>query len=376
MNLKIAALGAKGIPHPGGIELVMEEIGSRLVKRGHRFDIFVREHYMRDKPFKQYKGIGLPRSCGLHHKNFDAITHSTSALVPIFFEKYDVVYLNSVGLSVLAWLPRALAKKVVVHTHGLDWKREKWGFIAKKLIRMSAWSSVAFPQLTFCVCLEDKRFLERMYRKKCHYIPNGIPHVERRAPDRIKKWGLLDSDYFLFMARLVPEKGAHFLLEAWGGIPPKDKLNRKLVIAGGTNHEDPYYHRLMGYDRFDDIIFTGFATGALKEELLSNALCFVQPSTIEGMPLSLLEAMGYARMILASDIQENRDVLGGHGWNFRSGSPENLSKRLLDICRLPQETIKEEGQGAHEFGMKTYNWDRITNDVEDQLKSLFSKKNR
>ena len=374
MKLKIAALGAKGIPHPGGIELVMEEIGSRLVQRGHRFDIFVRDHYMAEKPFLKYKGVGLPRSRGFHHKNLDALTHSTMAFPRIFSEQYDVVYLNSVGLSTLAWLPRLFGKRVVVHTHGLDWKREKWGSVAKKLIRMSAWSSVALPHLTFCVCLEDKRFLEGMYKKKCHYIPNGIPHVRRRGVDRIKSLGLKRGDYFLFMARLVPEKGAHFLLEAWMDIPAEDKVGRKLVIAGGTNHEDTYYHRLMKYDRFDDVVFTGFATGALKEELLSNALCFVQPSTIEGMPLSLLEAMGYARMILASDIQENKDVLGGHGWNFKSGTPGDLSKKLLDICRLPHEVIKEEGQSAHEFGMKTYNWDRITDDVEERLNSLFSKK--
>jgi len=374
MKLSIAALGAKGIPHPGGIELVMEEIGSRLAERGHRFDIFVRDHYMKDKPFHSYKGMGLPRSRGVHHKNFDAISHSASAFPTILAEQYDIIYINSVGLSTLAWFPRILGKKVVVHTHGLDWKREKWGSIAKKLIRMSAWSSVAFPHLTFCVCLEDKRFLEGMYKKKCHYIPNGIPHVRRRGPDRIKTAGLNGSDYFLFMARLVPEKGAHFLLEAWGGIPPEDKLNRKLVIAGGTNHEDPYYHQLMKYDRLDDVVFTGFATGHLKEELLSNALCFVQPSTIEGMPLSLLEAMGYGRMILASDIQENLDVLGGHGWAFNSGSSMDLSKKLVDVCRLPDEVIKEKGQRAHDFGMQTYNWDRITDEVEDRLKSLFSMK--
>lgn len=372
MKLKIAALGAKGIPHPGGIELVMEEIGSRLVQRGHRFDIFVRHHYMAEKPFTEYKGMGLPRSHGFHHKNFDALTHSASAFPRIFAEQYDIIYINSVGLSTLAWLPRVLGKKVVVHTHGLDWKREKWGPIAKRLIRISAWTSVVLPHLTFCVCLEDKRFLETMYGKECKYVPNGIPQVVRRRPDRIKRWRLFGNDYLLFMARLVPEKGVHFLLEAWRNIPERYKLGRKLVIAGDTNHRDMYYDRVMEFDRLGDIVFTGFATGGLKEELLSNALCFAQPSTIEGMPLSILEAMGYGRMILASNIQENIDALGGYGRTFRSRDVDDLTNKLIQILRLDHNIIQQEGKKLLGFGVKKYDWDRVVDVVEEYLIKLVS----
>lgn len=372
MKLKIAALGAKGIPHPGGIELVMEEIGSRLVQRGHQFDIFVRKHYMADKPFGRYEGIGLPRSPGFHGKHWDALSHSASAFPKIFSKGYDVIYINSLGLSTLAWLPRALGRKVVVHTHGLDWKREKWGPVARKLIRMSAWTSVNLPHKTFCVCLEDKRFLERTYGRRCHYIPNGIPNVIRRQPDKIRKWGLVGGAYLLFMARLVPEKGAHLLLEAWGKLRRECKRNQKLVIAGDSNHRDKYYHRLMDFKLSKDIIFTGFATGKLKEELLSNALCFVQPSTLEGMPLSILEAMGYGRMILASDIQENIDVLSGHGWTFQSRNIDDLSQKLSQTLQLRKDAIENEGEKLRKFGMQNYNWDRITDKVEEHLTNLVS----
>ncbi len=372
MRLKIAALGAKGIPHPGGIELVMEEIGSRLVRRGHRFDIFVRKHYMADKPFNQYKGIGLPRSLGLHTKNLDALSHSISALPQILTQGYNVVYINSVGLSTLAWLPRIGGQKVVVHTHGLDWKREKWHSLAKRLIRMSAWTSAKLPDLTFCVCLEDKRFLEGTYGVKCIYIPNGIPIVKLCKSDEIRKWGLKEDNYLLFMARLVPEKGAHILIDAWRQIPKKYKVDKKLVIAGDSNHRDRYYQDLMEFKCFDDIVFTGFATGRLKEELLSNALCFVQPSTIEGMPLSILEAMGYGRMILASDIQENLDVLSGHGWKFKSGEIEDLLKKLIAILSLSKERLGGEGHTLMEFGLVNYNWDKIVDKVEMLLIDLVS----
>ncbi|SHK67806.1 Glycosyltransferase involved in cell wall bisynthesis [Desulfatibacillum alkenivorans DSM 16219] len=371
MKLKIAALGAKGLPHPGGIEQVMEEIGSRLVKRGHSVDVFVRDHYMADKPFFSFKGMGLPRSPGIQNKYLDAITHSSSALLKILLSNYDIVYVNSVPLSVLAWLPRVFGKKVVVHTHGLDWKREKWAGFASKLIRLSAWSSVAFPHATFCVCLEDKRFLEKSYNRPCTYIPNGVPISNLSPPEIIVEWGLEPLSYILFMARLVQEKGCHFLLEAWKHVPESVKNGRKLVIAGDTNHVDDYYNSLSEYRSLKDVIFTGFVTGTKKEELLSNALCFAQPSTIEGMPLSLLEAMGYGRMILASDIQENQDLLQGRGMTFESRNIEDLEQKLIHILQCDNEELIKQGQELYRYGIDHFNWDRIVDDVESALLNLF-----
>jgi glycosyltransferase involved in cell wall biosynthesis len=371
MRLKIAALGAKGIPHPGGIELVMEELGSRLVQRGHQFDIFVRKHYMAGKGGGRYKGMGLPRSPGWPSKNLDALTHSASALPFIITEPYNLVYINSVGLSALALVPRIMGRKVVVHTHGLDWKREKWGPVAQRLLRLSAWSSVKLPHLTFCVCLEDKRFLEKAYGQPCVYLPNGIPQVIHRPPDEISRYGLQGQDYLLFMARLVPEKGAHLLLQAFFSIPPEQRRRYKLVIAGDSNHRDAYYQSLMAFQELEEVIFTGFAVGKLKQELLTNAAGFIQPSTLEGMPLSLLEAMGYGRMILASSIQENKDVLNGHGRLFRAGDWKDLAEKLVEIMSLNDAGRLAEGEKLARFGLKTYNWDEITDKLENHLISLF-----
>jgi glycosyltransferase involved in cell wall biosynthesis len=191
------------------------------------------------------------------------------------------------------------------------------------------------------------------------------------APGEIKRLGLKEKNYFLFMARLVPEKGAHLLIQAWQQIPSEYRSGRKLVIAGDSNHKDKYYFDLMGYKKATDIIFTGFATGRLKAELLSNALCFVQPSTIEGMPLSILEAIGYKRMILASDIQENKDVLSGLGWLFKSGNIKDLSGKLIQIMGLNEDIVTEAARALNNYGTRTYNWDIITDTIEQYLMKLF-----
>jgi glycosyltransferase involved in cell wall biosynthesis len=325
---------------------------------------------MNGKHFDRYKGIGLPRSPGFHSKYLDALSHSTSAFLKIIRGKYNVIYINSIGLSTLAWLPKIMGQKVVVHTHGLDWKREKWGPVAKKFIRMSALSSAKLPHATFCVCLEDKRFFKNNYGKRCQYIPNGVPGVKHRQPHEILRWGLSKNNYLLFMARLVPEKGAHFLVQAWQNIPQTLKLDKKLVIAGDSNHRDQYYFKLKKYARYADIIFTGFATDALKQELLSNALCFLQPSTVEGMPLSVLEAMGYGCMIIASDIQENKDVLSEHGWTFRNRNVDDLAKKLSRILSIDTDIVERKGLELRNFVTKNYNWDRIVDTVEEHLTNL------
>ena len=372
MKLKIAVLGAKGIPHPGGIELVMEEIGSRLVKKGHKFDIFVRKHYMRDKDFNSYKGMGLPLSKGIHSKNLDAITHSFSALIKILLSGYDIVYFNSIGLSTLSWIPRVFGIKSVVHTHGLDWKRGKWGAFAKKLLRFSAYTSVVFPNLTLCACLEDKRFLEQTYGKKCIYLPNGAPQRVVRTPKLIRQYGLEGRDYFLFMSRLVPEKGCHLLLKVWQELSSSQKKGMKLVIAGDSNHRDDYYYSLLEYKSLQDIVFTGFATGTLKEELLSNAYCFVQPSTVEGLPISILEALNYGLYVLASDIIENRDALQNCGVTFQSGNPDNLKRKIEEIVNMKPDILEKESIKAKEFVTREYDWDQIASNLEALLLDLLT----
>jgi glycosyltransferase involved in cell wall biosynthesis len=227
------------------------------------------------------------------------------------------------------------------------------------------------PDLTFCVCKEDQTYLERTFGKPCIYLPNGIPAVTLREAKEIGRWGLTGNDYLLFMARLVPEKGAHVLLNAWLQIPIEQRRNMKLVIAGDSNHRDKYYHQLMDFDIHKDIIFTGFVVGNLKAELLTNALCFIQPSSIEGMSLSILEAMGYGRLILASDIQENKDILGDNGRYFKTGNIADLSTKIVDILQLEQEAIVALGRRMNAYGKEKYDWDNIVDNMEDNLLGLW-----
>jgi glycosyltransferase involved in cell wall biosynthesis len=348
--LRIAVLGVKGMPYPGGIEKVMEEVCSRLVKRGYEVCIYVRKYYMKNNQSKEYRGIKLRTSWGIHSKHLDAITHSVTALTRILFSKSQIVYINSIGLSLLAFIPRLFGKRSIVQTHGLDWQREKWGKIAKLMLKLASFSAIYFPNKTMCVSLKEKKYFEDRFNKKCLFIPNGVNIEPYCEPSLIKQnFNLEAYSYILFMARLVPEKGCHYLIEAWSMIPKNIRNNKTC----------------------DDIIFTGFVTGITKQELHSNSYCFIQPSTIEGMSISILEALSYGRFVIASDIQENLDVLQGLGITFQKGNINDLAEKIIYALSNPELIIKEYDK-AIEIVKKYYDWKSIVDHLEMELIELLN----
>jgi len=364
---RLAVLGAKGLPFAGGLEIIMEEIGQRFVRAGYGFDVFVRKHYMAGKlHLKTYKGIGLRYSRGIHSKHLDAISHSFTALIKIIFGGYSIVYMNLIGLSVLGFIPILFGKKLIIQVHGLDFNRDKWGKLARKILKFSCYTTVWFADRILCVSVEDQAYFKRRFGVPCILIPNGVTEKESLTPNVIKqKWGLDKNSYILFMARLVKEKGCHLLLEAYHNLCT-DKV---LVIAGDNYHKEPYSENLKQRSS-DHILFVGFVDGRAKYELLSNAYCYVLPSTLEAMPISLLEAMSFGNCIVASDLPELKSVLKGDGLLFQTGSVHNLREKLSYALSHP-DFVKDQGQKMRERVRSDHNWDRIfrryLNVVEDLI---------
>ena len=354
-RFRIAVLGCKGLPFPGGIETIMMEIGRRFVRCGYGFDVFVRRHYMRKHgKIKHYDGIELHYSIGLHTKHMDAISHSFSAMFKVLLGRYDIVYFNAIGITLLAGIPKLFGRKVIVQVHGLDFRRAKWGLIARLWLRLSCYTTVWFADRILCVSRVDKRYFDQRFGVDCVYIPNGMRPVEPSAANRIyQRWGLERGKFVLFMARLVPEKGCHLILEAFKGL----NTDKRLVVAGSDFHGSGYAARLKR-SAGDDVLFAGFVEGELKRELLSNAFCFVLPSLLEAMPLSLLEAMGYGRCIIASDLEEIRDILQSDGIYFRTGSVADLRRRLSEVLSDPESAISR-GRSLQRRVRAFHDWDRL-----------------
>ena len=202
------------------------------------------------------------------------------------------------------------------------------------------------------------------YGRETRFIPNGVTRPEHTEPHLIREWyGLNGGDYILFLARLTEEKGIRYLIEAYRQI----RTDKKLVIAGGASDSGEYIRELKALAEGDDrIIFTGFVQGQLLDELYSNAYLYVLPSDLEGMPLSLLEAMSYGSCCVVSDIPECTEVVEDHAVIFEAGNTEKLKEKLELLLEHPELT-EEYKESSADFVCEKYNWDRVV----DQTLELY-----
>jgi glycosyltransferase involved in cell wall biosynthesis len=351
--LKIAMLGQKGIPATyGGIERHVEELGMRLVERGHEVTVYCRPYYT--KMQGTYKGMRLQNIPSVRTKHLDTATHCALALPHILMQDYDIVHFHALGPSLFANVPRLRGTRTVVTVHGLDWQREKWGKFATWVLKKCETTSVTHPDRTIVVSKALREHFRRAHGSHVTYIPNGTVLPNVRKAEKIVDMGLDPGNYILFVGRLVPEKGAHYLLDAYS----KMDTELELVVAGGTSFSTDYVESLheKGGDR---VRFLGYVYGDVLDELYSNARVFVLPSDIEGLPIALLEAMSFGNCCLTSDIDENLEVVGDCGATFRQGDVDDLAKKLSGLLENPTK-CSSIGDRARRHVLETYDWDGVT----------------
>ena len=355
--------GLKGIPYTAGIETVVEEIGCRLADRGHEVYVFVRPHYT-PAEMKTYRGMNLVHLPSINTKNLDAVSHSFVSMFGAIGLRPDVIHIHATGNSIHSLLPRAFGIPTVVTSHGLDWQRAKWGALAKTYLKFTDYTTCHFPSATTAVSRKMKAYYEGQYKKEVTYITNGANPPELLPAGQIKSMGLETGNYLFFASRLVPEKGAHYLIEAYKGL----NTTRKLVIAGDGIPGDPYAESLKK-EASPKILFPGFVKGKLLKELLTNAYAYILPSEIEGLSAGLLEAMSYGKCVLVSDIEENLEAVQSHGFTFESKNVADLRDKL-DFLLTHEGEVEEMGQDARLYVEKEFNWDEITTQYESLYRSL------
>lgn len=367
--MKIAMIGHKRIPsREGGVEIVVEELATRLVSQGHQVDVYNRRgKNVQDrnvdrnkKKIKEYKGVKIITIPTINKKGIDALLYSFFASIRALFEKYDVLHYHAEGSCAMLWIPHLFKKKIVVTIHGLDWQRSKWGGFATKYIKFGEKLAVKYADEIIVLSKGVQKYFKDTYNRKTNLIPNGVNKPTIRECDVIKqKYGLEKDNYILFLARIVPEKGLHYLIEAYKQI----NTDKKLVIAGGASHTNDYLKQIKDMIKDDNrIIMTGFVQGEELEELYSNCLLYCLPSDVEGMPLSLLEAMSYGCNCLVSDIEENKQVCGDFSSVFEKGNVQNLKIVMeQNLNRILEDRNKKQIQ---ESVLEKFDWNHITKQME------------
>lgn len=350
--MRIAMIGQKGIPATwGGIERHVEELSVRLADMGHEVVVYTRPNYS-DPSLTEYRGVELRSLPTIGTKHLDAIVHCGLSTLAAWGDHFDIVHYHAIGPTLLAPLARLRGYKVVATIHGRDWQREKWGLVGRTALRAGEWAATHIPQATISV----SETLADEYTRTgtpVQFIPNGVSIPEGRDTSILEEFGLSNEPYVLFASRIVPEKGPHYLIEAWR------RLGRpfKLVIAGDTSYSDEYVSRLRAAAE-DGVIFTGYVYGERLAALFAGAALFVLPSDLEGYPIVLLEAMALGTPSLASDIPQNIEVLGDHGTFFNAGDVGSLAERL-DACMGRAGALKEEAEAYRREAARQHDWDLV-----------------
>lgn len=369
-DLKIAMIGHKHIPsREGGVEIVVEELSTRMAKLGYDVTCYNRggKHAL-DKNQKlnnkkEYKGVKLKKTLTIDLKGLAAMTSSFFGTLKILFSKANVVHYHAEGPCAWMWIIHFFSKKKIIATiHGLDWQRAKWGGFATKYIKFGEKMATKYADEIIVLSKNVQDYFKKEYNRTTHFIPNGVDKPTKEKANIIKKkYKLQKDDYILFLGRLVPEKGIHYLIEAFRNV----KTDKKLVIAGGSSDTDSYFQELKDKAKDDNrIIFTGFVQGKELEELYSNAYIYCLPSDLEGMPLSLLEAMSYGNCCLTSDIPECATVIEDKGVTFKKSNIKDLNNKLQELCNNPKE-VKQYQRESQKYILQKYNWDDV---VEKTLK--------
>ena len=368
--LRIAMLGHKRIPsREGGIEIVVYELATRMAKMGHKVTCYNRRG--KHVSNAEDKIDTLPLECEnltvksvftLDKKGLAAMSSSVFASIRAAFGKYDVVHFHAEGPCAMLWLPKLFGKRCVATIHGLDHQRAKWGKFASWYIKSGEKCAVKYADEIIVLSESVKNYFLEKYGRETVLIPNGVSSVETvDIKETAQELGLEKDKYILFLARLVPEKGVRYLIDAYKQV----KTDKKLVIAGGSSDTKDFEEEL--HKMADDdlrIVFTGFVQGRALEELYSNAYFYVLPSDLEGMPLSLLEAMSYGNCCLTSDIPECTSVTEDKGLTFKKGDVEELKEKIQMLCDDPK-TVEKFKSTAAEYICARYNWDDVAEKTVD-----------
>ena len=364
--MKIVVTGTRGIPNiMGGVETHCEELFPRIVARNFDVTVIRRSSYVRDS-LTEWKGVKLVDIESPKKKSFEAIIHTFRAINEAKRLGADILHIHAIGPALLVPYAKMLGMKVVFTHHGPDYDRDKWGFAAKTMLKLGERMGCMFADEVIVISNVIRNLIKRKYNRTqhVHLIYNGVSQPEIcDYPEYFQQLGIEKGKYILGMCRFVPEKNLHHLIEAYVKVKQQNPdTDIKLVLAGDTDFEDDYSRNLKELARKNDVILTGFIKGRKLHSLLTNCLCYCLPSSHEGLPIALLEAMSYGVKVIVSDIPANKEVGLPESDYFPVGNVSVLTEKLVSVIEQSFQHI--------DYDMKKYDWEKIADQVTNVYKEL------
>lgn len=361
--MRIAMIGHKRYgTREGGVEVVVTELARRMAALGHEVTCYDRggSDVMTGGVAATHErfvdGVRVVPVKTIDRRGLAALSSSYFATKRAIKDRPDVVHYHAEGPCVPLPLVKRAGIRTVATIHGLDWQRAKWGKLASTYIKMGEKAAATKADGVIVLSRPAQDYFMSAYGRETVLIPNGVGRKQVKPANGIRElWGLEEGSYVLYLGRLVPEKRPELLIDAF----KKLGTEKRLVITGGGSDTSEFEKTLHEHAKCDSrILFTGFVSGESLEELYSNAYAYVLPSDVEGMPMSLLEAMAYGRCCVTSDIPECADVLAGRGVTFDKGDVAGLAAVLSRVLGDP-DFAQDRGQAAKAYVEETYDWDSV-----------------
>ena len=371
--MRIAIMGTRGVPAAyGGFETFAEELGARLVERGHGVVVYGRAHVV-PAGLRVHRGMALRVLPTIRHKYLDTVAHTALSVLDGLVRRFDVVLICNNANAPLAIVPRLARAKVVLNVDGLEWQRGKWNRLGRWYYQACAWLSPRLP----IVLVSDAHVIARWYRERYGrstiYIPYGSDPTQIPPGETIARLGLEARRYLLYVSRLEPENNAHTVIEGYRRAGGLAALAVPLVVVGDAPYATAYKAELeAAAAATPGVMLTGYIFGTGYAELQSNALLYVQATEVGGTHPALVEAMGRSATILANDVPEHREVLASAGAYYARNDPGDLARQLAALV-ADEATRSALGAAASERARASFSWNHVTDEYEALFKRLLAR---
>jgi glycosyltransferase involved in cell wall biosynthesis len=369
--IRIAVLGTRGVPgNYGGFETFAEELSARLVERGHEVTVYCRTGNAAGNP-ASHRGIRLVHLPAIRHKYLETVSHTLLSALHALFRRYDIVYVCNSANAVICYIPWARRQHTVLNVDGLEWRREKWGRLAKRYYRWSAKLASRMPIEVVTDAAVIQRYYREAFGRDTACFAYGTDLYDRgHLAERLKRFDLKRDGYILYVSRMEPENNARLVVQAYGAV----KTDLPLVMVGDAPYATEYISKVKS-EADERVRFLGYQFGDDYHALQANALVYVQATEVGGTHPALVEALGHRNAILAHDVPEHREVLGDAGAYFGYRDVADLAKGLAaliaDPCRIERYRDAAGRRVADRFG-----WDAVTQSYETFFETILGRQNR
>lgn len=351
--MKIALIGTRGVPAQyGGFETCAEELGKRLVEKGHEIWVYGRSGYY-DSKIKESAGMRLVFLPELKIKFFETLSHTFFSLLHASVKKFDVLLVFNNANSPLLILPKILRKKVLFHMDGLEWKRGKWSRVGQKYYKFAEWLATKLSFELVSDSNELKKYFKKKYGKDSHYIAYGAPLQQSIEPSILVQFDLEPNEYFLMITRFEPENNPLLAVKAFETL----NTGKKLVLVGGTKYKSKYSEKIFS-TKDKRVKFLGFQYDKkITRELLCNCCAYIHGNEVGGTNPALLEAMASGCFVICRDVVFNQEVLRDAGIYFKKNISD-LSKKISWVIQN-QNDLADKKNKAKAIIQEKYDWDII-----------------